>query len=492
MITDRIIFIIDEDRELLFDGSSFQKISSKKTKDYFSAATLPSSLIHTYGFKLPKNTSAEKLEIQAEMRMYDEAGLDPDIEFQVSSLVIPLENDDDNYIESYATEISKLDEKFSSIVKKYKQIDTIFPPALSYISLYSFELLEKKSDIFIHFGEDDSYVVIFKDGHYISTRSIISLNELSQKIGLELAQLKELLTTKGLDKDLYSPDEFLQMGNIEDELLKIIERVSHTVSHKRGVFKLETIDRIYLDFEGCDIPNFLDSFDNYGYESATKELLDVFENVEKGMKNFALNALYALGGVQDRYRVLNQSIYERKPPFIKTNVGQFSTIMLLSMSLACAYPIYAYMELEKLNEEQNRLETDIKKIEKITKKLYKNLKQERVKRDELKKDKLYAISKIDSYDKIVNSLERFNQKTLIRQKMMKDVNIAMKKYALSSKYLKFRNSNSISVHIVTKYNNRYNIARFIKELISDGYSNVYTKKVEKTENYYESFVEIHL
>ena len=125
MRTDEILFIIDENRQLLFNGSEFKEVPAKKIREYFSASSLVPSLVRTHGFKIAKTAAAEKIEIQSEMKMFDEANLDPDTDFKISSLTIPLENDDDNYIETYAIETSKLDEMFSKIANKNKHIDAI-------------------------------------------------------------------------------------------------------------------------------------------------------------------------------------------------------------------------------------------------------------------------------------------------------------------------------------------------------------------------------
>lgn len=490
MNKDAILFIIDDEKQLLFNGNEFTNISSKNKKDYFSAAILPSKLTYTHGFKTSKNTSLEKLEIQAEMKMFDEAGLNPDIDFKITSKIIPLENDDDNYVEIFASETLKIDNKFKNIVKKNNFIDAIFPPSLSYRSLYSFKLLDKKNDLFIHFGDDDSYAVIFKNGQYISTRSIPSINDLAKNANVELNQMREILSKKGLDNTQYSDDEFLLMGNMEEQLSKIVEKISYSVGHKRGIFKLDSIDRIYLDFETSDIPGFLDLFNHYGYEDTIKEKLNLFNDVEIGMKHYALNALYVLGTVQEKYSIINLTLYERKPAFIKTNVGHISMITLLALIISSIYPIYASLELEKLHKSQNKLKTNINKIKKVTKKLQVSVKKEKEVRNKLKVEKSKYMKEITSYDHLLTALQSFRQETLFRQKMMKEVNITMRKYKLSSKHLEFKNPGSIKVQIITDYNKRDNIAKFIKELIRKGYSHVDTKKVEKIENYYESFVEI--
>ena len=489
MLKDEILFIVDEERELLFDGTTFKEAPSKKKASYFNATVLPSSFIRVHGFKAPTTTTPEKLEVQTEMKMYDEVGLDADTEYKITYQKIDLENEDNFYIESYASELSKLEEKFALIAKRESHIDFLFSAPITYLSLYSFEKLEKKNDVFIYFGDDDAYATIFKQGKYISTRSLPTLNELAQKIGLELEKLKEVFSTKGLNKELYAFEELYSM-TIEDELLKIIDRIVQAIVHKSNIFKIDSIDRIYLDFEGSTIPGFLEAFNERGYEEAEKSVLDIFENIEVGMKHTAIKALYALGGASEHYEILNFSIFDRKPPFLKTNVGQFSILMFLSIALATAYPLYAYYQLEDLTLKENSLEADVKKIQLISKKLKVKLKKEKSKKTALTQESVNLLQKIRSYDTMLNVLKNFDKETIERQKMMKDVNIAMKKYHLSSKHLLFSDKNKIKVHIVTKYYERDNIALFISYLIDNGYKHVMTRKIEKKENYYESFVEI--
>jgi len=490
MNKDAILFIIDDTKQLLFNGKEFTSVSSKNKKDYYSATPLPSALTYTHGFKTSKNTPLEKIEIQAEMKMFDEAGLNPDIDFKITSKIIPLENDDDNYVEIFASETLKIDDKFANTIKKDTFIDAIFPPSLSYRSLYSFKLLDKKNDLFIHFGDNDSYAVIFKNGQYISTRSIPSINEMAKNANVELNQMRDILSKKGVDNTQYSDDEFLLMGNMEEQLSKIVEKISYSVGHKRGVFKLDSIDRIYLDFETSDIPGFLDLFNHYGYEDAIKKKLNLFNDVKIGMKHYALNALYVLGAVQEKYHIVNLTLYERKPSFIKTNVGHISLVTLLALVVSSIYPIYISLELEKLNENKTNLKTNINKIKKVTNKLQISIKKEKKEKDLLQNEKNKYIKEITSYDHLLTALQSFRHETLFRQKMMKEVNMAMRKYKLSSKDLEFTNPGSIKVQIITTNDKRDNITKFIKELLRKGYSHVDTKKVEKKENYYESFVEI--
>lgn len=490
IIKDKILFIIDKDKEVLFDGSSFSSLESKKSSKYFIASTVPSLNTRTYGYKTAKNTSVEKIEIQSEMNMYEDAGLNPDTDFRISSLIIPLDDDED-FIESYAVEVDILNEKFSPFVKKYGYIDLIFPSALSYSALYEPELQDAKNDLYIHIGEHNAYAVIFKNGQYISTRTISTLEEISRKIGLDIVQIREILSTKGIKDELYNDDEFVQMSDIQEEMSKLVERIAHSIGHKRGIFKLDTIHRIYLDFEGLNIPGFLDLFDNYGYESASKEILDPFKDVEIGMKHFAINAKYALAVLNESIEPVNLTVYDRKPPFLKTNVGTFSIVMIIAIILSSIYPIYAFIKLNSLTVKELKLKNDVTKMQKTTKHLHAKLKDLRKQRDQVKDKNINIESKIQALGNMINALNEFDKHTLIRQKMMKDVNSAMRKYNLSTKKFEFKDSNFLIVQVIAEYEKRDDISEFIKELISIGYSSVSTKKVQKNETYYESFVEIH-
>ena len=491
LVDGKILFIIDDDREFLFDGNVFSDIPSKKSSKYFIASTVASSNTRTYGYKTAKDTSIEKLEIQSEMNMYEEAGLDPDTDFRISSLVIPLENSDEDFVESYAVEVDILNEKFLPYVKKYGHIDLIFPSALSYSALYEPEFSEIRNDLYIHIGEHSAYAVIFKNGKYVSTRTISTLDEIARKIGVDVVQMRETLSNKGVKDEFYNDDEFIQMSDIQEEIAKLVERIAHSIGHKRGIFGLDTIHHIYLDFEGLDIPGFLELFDSYGYEEAKKEILDPFKDVEIGMKHYALNAKYALVVADGQLEPVNLTVYNRRPPFFKTQVGFFTIVMVIAIVLSAIYPIYAYFELTTLEEQESKLKSDVSKMKKQTKTFHVKLKQLKKERDAIKAKTIKKEGKIKALGNMIVALEDFDNDTFIRQQILQNVNKAMRKYKLSSRKFEFKKPNVLIVQIIASSEKRDSISGFIKELISCGYSKVTINKIQKNGTYYESFVEIN-
>ncbi len=490
MSENKVIFITTDGKELLFDGSNFSEIPSSDYKSYLNASVVLPSELRTHGIKVSKNSTPEKIQMQSEISIFEDGGLDPELEYSISSLVIPIEDDDESFVETYAIQTKTLDEKFASVVEKYKHIDLIFPSSHCYFSLYKCEKLEPKNDLFIHLGETNSYAVIYKSGQYISTRVLPSLNDIATKINRELPDTIELLTKKGLKDENFSEDEFLVMNDIQDQFSNIAERIAHSISHKRGAFKLETLDRIFLDFESANIPGFLELFDNYGYTEASKEILDIFTDVEIGMKHSALSAQYALCVSQSSLEPVNLTIYEKQAPFLKTRVGLFTIVIASSLILAFSYPAYAMFKTNNLDTKKQELNAKLSKINSKTKKLQDKLKLERDDRDKYRSQKNDLNKKIDSYLTIISTLEKIDQEKAIRQKMLQDIIKTMKKYKLASRKIEYSQDNFYNVQIITHLENRDHIALFIKELLSYGYSSVVTKKVKKNNSYYESFVEI--
>ncbi len=490
MVENAILFITKDSEPLLFDGTAFTPFPLKKNKDYFSAGLVPAPLVRTHGFRVEKGIAPEKLEIQTEMSMYEEAGLDPETDFKIASVAIELDNENDLYIESYAVETATLQREFGKTADKLGQIDALCPSYLKYEALYAYEKLEAKNDVFIYFSEDEAYAAMYRQGHYISHRMIITLTELSEKLEMDIPALKKLLSGKGIENDNYLSEEFLKMSTLQQELSKAAERIGHAISHKRGVFGLDRIDRFFIDFEGNPIPGFLELFQSYGYEEAELLSCSVFADIDAAYRRHALEALYLLGVMQGRCKSANLSVFERRPPFYKSHAGIFFSVLSASVILALAYPLYALYTLAELETRRDALQQQVKEMESLTQRLQVKLKTVRSERDRLDEERQSRVAEIQSYDEMVDELKHQRDEKHRRQQMMEDVNRALARYKLSSRVLDQNGTEHISVQIISEFEKRDDIAKFMKSLISAGYLHVTTREIRREENLYESLVEI--
>ena len=490
MIDDKILYAVDSDNIYLFDGETLQPAAPKKTKDYFTAARLSSTSVRSHSFKLPEGTSEEKIEIQSEILMYEEGGLDPETDYKIASLAHTLETDTSLLIEAYALDEAQLHETFDKTAQKLGHIDCITPAFFSYEALYTFERLEPKIDLFLYLDDDEAYMVIFEGGKYIAYRSLPTLNELAEKVNTTIGDIRETLGAKGLLDENYGRAEFLRMNQMQEHFSKIAERIAHTISHKRGIFGLDHIDRIFIDFDGGEIPGLLNLFDAYGFEEARKLTLRPFEQVETAKQHHAIAASYILGVAQGKITPVNLTIFERKPHFLTTHVGRFAAVFALTVVLAAAYPVYATLVLDELNSEIDTLSQKERVLTAKTAKLSTELKNLKEKHAELKTQEAQTLERIKTVDLTVDTLAQLKNRQNDRQQMMFDVNAAMKKLKLSSSHLEQKASHSITVHIIAKYDRRDDIAKFMQILINKGYRDVSTEEIALEKNIYESIIEI--
>ena len=492
MEENKIVLSTTDGELRLFDGENFVALPGKKLSGYFSGVSLNATHLLTHALRVPETITPEKLEIQAEMSMYEEAGLDPEQEYKIASLTVPLERENELFVESYAIERHALEQMFKKAASKIGHIDVVLPSFLRYSALYAYEKLEPKTDVFIYFGKDEAYAVTYKNARYVASRTVITLEEFSKKLSIESDALKSLLQNKGVLNENYSADEQPLMHAIQEEFSKILERIAHAISHKRGIFGLESIDRFFLDFEGKTIPGFLENFANYGYESASFDVLNVFESVPASLRSDALFGLYALGVLSHRCEGPNLSVFERQAPFYKTHAGIFFLVLGIAVLGAVTYPMYATIKLSELEVEHNTLQARVEKMKTLNDKLQRKLVEVRQKRQELHAEKETHEQRIESYDHLVDTLKQQRQSKKTRRQMFRDINEAMAHYKLSSRNFDQNGTSEVRVHIISEFGKRDDIAKFMKMLLHQGYQSVNTHEIRLEENLYESVIEVRL
>lgn len=488
---ENAIYFVNATGELLhFDGSHLSVVKALKERDLARGAVLPLSVLRTHGVRLEQDISPEKLEIQTEMSMYEEAGLNAEIPYKIASRSIDLPTQGERYIESYAVESAYLRQQFGKIVAKISHLDWIVPAFFCYEALYAFEKIERRNDLFIYMGETESYAVMFKAGRYISHRSFMSLSELAHKVDVDMQTLRSMLETKGVESSRYGSDEFLKMTLLQQELSKVIERIAHAISHKRGIFGFDHVDRFFLDFEGAAIPGFLEIFANYGFDAAQYLVLPTLEGIEPQRQHDALYALYLLAIVQGRCVGVNLTLFERQPPFYQTHAGLFLATLAASVLLALAYPLYALYELDALESKQQELKAQVDVMETLGKKLQAKLTALRQERDTLASEQAQIGAQIESFGVLVDALSQQRVHTRARQVMMEEINQALEAYRLSSRMIEQNGTQSCYVHIISEYQKRDDIAKFMKRLLERGYAHVSTREIRRDEHIYESLIEV--
>jgi len=486
-----VYYCIDEREALEFDGAALFETDTRRAKKGFCAAVVPSGHIRSHTFKIPADTDGERLDTLVEISMFETGGLDLEKEYAIAYVKHTLEFESSWLIEAFAVEHAKLEELFGATAAKAGHIDLLAVPYMVYEGLYLYDRAESEgTELFLYLGDDDSYAVLCKGGRYVAHRDLPSLSSIAAKANVSIETVKDTLRKRGLQSDLYGPDELLLRESVESTFLKIVERVAQTVNHKRGIFGIKMVDRVVLDFEESQIPGLWELFDSYGFEESAKGALACCESLEPAMQHKGVEALYMLAAKEGKVEPPNLTIFEKRGSFWATHTGRFVAAVAAAAILVCGYAVVKEAELASLEDESAILSGRLNSVKQKAAVLRRSLAKERSMLQKQRESLESVRREIMAFGEIADAALLIEESKLKRRRMVEDVDRALAKYGLGAASLEQNGSKRLEVEILSDYAKRDRIAKFMKELIDMGYSGVGTEVIELDENLYSSRVEI--
>ena len=428
----------------------------------------------TYTFKLPLSTPKEALKSEAEIQFFENAGLDLSKKYKTDYLIKEIKEEETYLIEAIAIEEDKLKEKFNPIIEKTKHIDFISLDVLSFGEFYNLYQKESKRDAFVYLDNNHSFIAIYKNGEYLYSKTLPDLNVLLKKIGLEYDKFLELISTKGVNKEKYETEEFLIANEIDSFFSEYFMSINNRLSYGKNIFYLDNIDNIYFytpfKIEGAD------SLKNFW------ELTGInFERISLKDINFLDELIYNYN--KNHYEDgENFSIFPPLPKFYQLKTFQLFAVIIGTMLVFLGQGGYIYYQNIRIQSKIDYLNNQIK------------IKQTKL--NKLQTINRIVINKKNYIQKEINEIET-NMQTLKKQltialeitnspKRNRDLILISKlliKYHLKS-YNLLIDKNSFKVAIYTTTKNRENISNFMNALISKGYKNVFTNRIESIDNQY--------
>jgi hypothetical protein len=490
-MANETVYLCGDEAPRRFDGETFAPASLKEAKRGFCAAMVPVSLLRSHSFKIPLGTSDEKFATLVEITMFEEGGLDIDREYAIAYVRHALDFDGSWLVEAFAAERDELEKRFGPAASKTGHIDLLAVPYLAYEGLYRFERADAAAvELFLYLGDEASYAVLCKEGRYLTHRTLPSLASLALKAGVDAAVLVEALRERGLLAENYGPDERLLLATLQEAFGEIVERIAHTVSHKRGVFGIGGIDAIFLDFGLSEIPGLWELFDGYGFEESRKGVVRCCEALPPEAQHEGIEALYLLAAASGRLDAPNLTVFEKRPGFLQTHTGRFLAAAAAALLLVGGYGATTRMELDGLARERSSLEAQLRTMRAEAKKLTARLKAERSRRDAVRERLERRRRELMAFDEAADTMLMIKASKAKRQAMMRDVDEALRQYRLSATWLEQNGSRAVRVDVLTPFAHRARIAKFMKRLVDEGYAKVGTREIRLDENLYQSRVEI--
>ncbi len=471
----KLIFL-EHDKIRTYTDGIFTESTSSEIKELPCGAIVPLSLLSTHILKLSNRLNADDLRIQVEIRMFEEGNLNSEDEYTIDFIRHEISSDDSILVEIFALSHTKAQEFFSVSLNKTHSIDLITPGFMIYHHYYLTH--EPKNDLFIYWGEEEAFAAIYQDGSYIAHRVIETLASMAVETGLDLVRLKKYLSTRGVIEENYPPEEFAKFNLIQERISKSIERIVQTINHKRGLFSLSGVDRVYLDFEGETIPGLEETFKAYGTELLSVSPL-ARDNAAPQNIHDALCADYLLS---PQTTFLNLSPYGRKTAWYKRESGKLLTFfggsaaLVLVLSLALAWMISSQEDRhQELNSQLETLKNETKPLA-AQLKHNKDLFQEQKNKNQILKDNIALLHGAQETALLIDDIH------FQRQRFLQDVSMEMGRYKLGALLMEQNSSKNMTIHVVSDYRKRDDIAKLMRGLYDKGYQDVQTQEIRLDNN----------
>lgn len=457
-----------------YDTTVKDELDLKNRKTPIGTRLLYGDII-SHSFKIANNLSEQELLIKTELKMYEDIGLDPTKAYQISYIEKSKVSESEILLEAFAVDKSAFAEKYNSSLKSVKHIDFIAISFLAYETLYTNKIIEPKNDIFVYISENEAFTASYKDGHYISSKRIKSLNEMiteleSRRITLTIDELQEILSTKGLDQNNYDLLQYDLHEYLVETFEALFSKIKNLSLHNRNIYNFTQIERLFFSCNGKSIPA-LEAHAHSYIEDAQLLPLNFFET--EGIDSLdAIAASYIKDKLSKNDNSHNLTYYKKKEAFYKSELGKLALVSAATVLILSIYPAYLYLETGKKEEENALLRDQEAIISKSSRKLKTKLKKLNSEIKTVKDEKQEDLKKLQTLQSIANTLLKLKSKDTQYTAMLLKINKILQNYQLSIDQITQEDDHALNLELSSKQNRRDTIALLMKDLLNVGFSSV--------------------
>lgn len=494
MLTPVSVVYIDpfSDQKLSFDGKDF---GVAKNKNSIKASRVPYANVVIHSFKVNSSIGEDELRTMVEIKMYEEAGLDLQKNYKIIYIKKNLDITDTLIIETFAIEEDKTKAALCDVLKEDKYIDFLALPFLSFSTLYTHKILAPKNDLFVYLDETEAFLAIYKNGQYISTKSIMNLQDMVKKlkaddITISVEELTKVLIEKGLDITAYNDDNISLSTALQTLFMEIFNKINDILLHNRNVFGFDNIDRIFMSTANGRVRGLKDFLHSFGYVDTEINDFNLLKNCNAQRFFSCIVASYVSDQYEQNNMAENITLFPRPPRFLKTQVGQLSLFSGIATSIFALYPIYLLVDTTLLQNNFDTLTIQYEAIKKNSAAFNAQLTQVK---NELKSATELKTEQEKNLGNIAQSIDELYIMKASSQTYVDfivKVNRLLKKHSLMVRMIEQKGANKMSIEVVANQNQRDNIAKFMEDLIQEGFLGVTTSEIRSDKVLYISKIEI--
>jgi len=400
-------------------------------------------------------------------KVYDELQFDPAIEYIIEPIRTRLPGTLDKY-QTIIIDKKALKERLQAIAKRTKVIDYAIPAPLLFKSLYKERLIDNSGDdMFLYFGEEDSFVTFYHKGEYLYSKSInYSLKniydrfcKLAGEVPMSEKKFKEFLSNDGARKGSSAHRELL-IRVFNECFLAINDILIYT----KRAYDLDSFRTAYVGLS-WDSQNALEPYVKNYLNIKAVALETLYEKSISGKDIDPICALMVLSAKElhaGALTVANFTPYPKPKPLSQRPSGKIVATFFIITALFMIPIIYDFIVGSTLNAKNAILEKKEAKLTRVANSYKQKIAQ---KREELKalnkaydKTKKLYDSKVGEVTKVYN--KKFHYK--FRSEQLSELTKLLKKYDIVSRKIVISDT-LYAIELESKDDKQ--ITAFIKELV---------------------------
>jgi len=434
---------------------------------------------HTIAYIASKDIITELIEISSSLpkehihnaiidKVYEELQLDPAVEYNIEAVKIKVSGERDKY-QAIIVDKNVLKTKLAPIAKKSKIINYVIAAPLLYKAIYQEKIINSSGcDLFIYFGDYDSFVTFYNKGEYLYSKSIkYSLKDiydrfckLANEIPMSEEKFREFLANDGIRKGKPTHRELLV--RIFNECFLAMNDI---LIYTRRAYDIESVRNAYvaLSWDSQDaLEPYVKNYLNLN-ASTLSTLLEKHIQFNKKIDPICPLMIITAQALESGIVELpNLTPYPKPKPLTQRPAGKILTLFFAVILLFMIPIIYNFIIGSTMQANNALLAKEEAKVTAEANRYKQAISQ--------KKEELKALSQAYEktkkiYDKKVGEVtEVYNKKFnyQFRSEQLSDVTKLLKEYDLQSRNISITDS-LYAIELESK--DEKQITAFIKELV---------------------------
>lgn len=352
-----------EEKTYFFNGNNLVEADlDKLPRNSKVALTSGDRDFISYNFDVEKDLSGDSLDESVEIKMYQESGLNPMLEYKIVYHCSESKVDATKLnVQAFAITNNTIEKNTQYLLDKFGYIDLILPTTTLPTALYNNNTLEKKDDIFLYFVKDSLYLSIFHDGELVYGKTIdTGLSRLTEDFirttGEQISydDLILNLVAKGIDEDNYSLEDKRFAIDFKDLLTNIVSNLNSVLQYVMRLFSINSFARVFVGTKHGTIPGGAKLFEEllgvegHDYIFYSKYFLKDDDYVDQ-RDILLLIELENRENKEIKNNPYNVTIYERPSSFIKRKGGKFLVVTSVASFLLFLLPVIPYLQATLLD-----------------------------------------------------------------------------------------------------------------------------------------------